>query len=272
LGRLESLARECPELETSAAVYGALLPLLRDAEVGTAPPALTPDAARERLEHGRHLLEGLDLGIDATAAHELTLRLARALETARPTAAAHRIREALERGDPHARELLPLIAGGEREAVFEAARARGLEPNMLWTLAHAGLRPALRALCRALAPLAEGIPWHHPSCFVCGAPAAIGELRADGARHLRCGQCGASWHIRRLQCPWCGNEDHATLRTLYEVGRRASCRVEACDRCRHYLKVVAAAGPTPPEALVLEDLATIHLDRVARERGYRADR
>jgi FdhE protein len=253
-------------------VYGALLPLLRHAEIAEPPPALTREAARERLEHGRYLLQGLDLGMDTAAAHELTLRLARALEAVRPTETARRVREALERGDPHTRELLPLVSDGEREAVFEAARARGLDPDLLWTLAHASLSPAFRAWCRALAPQAQGIPWQRASCFVCGAPAAIGELRADGARHLRCGQCGASWQVRRLQCPWCGNEDHATLRTFYETGRRATCRVEACDRCHRYLKVIAAAVPTPPEALVLEDLATIHLDRVARERGYRADR
>jgi len=253
-------------------VYGAVLPLLRDAEIGATVPAFTPEEACGRLGQGLHLLRGLDLGVDADAAHALTLRLARALEAVRPTASVRRLREALERGDPHARELLPHVAGGEREAVFEAARERGLDPNLLWTLSHASLRPAFRAWCRALAPLAEGIPWQRASCFVCGAPAAIGELRVDGGRHLRCGQCGASWQVRRLQCPWCGNEDHTTLRTLYEDGRRATCRVEACDRCRRYLKVVAAAVPTPPEALVLVDLSTIRLDRVARERGYEAGR
>jgi len=119
-----------------------------------------------------------------------------------------------------------------------------------------------------LAPLAEGIPWQRDSCYVCGAPAALGELREDGARHLRCLQCGAVWRVPRLRCPSCGNEDHATLSTLSEEGRRGTRRVEACERCRRYVKVIAAAAPTPDEMLLLEDLATLHLDAVARERGF----
>jgi FdhE protein len=256
----------------AAAVFGVLLPLLRDAEIGAPAPALTPEEARTRLEQGRHLLQGLDLEVDADAAHELALRLARALEAARPTASVRRLREALERGDPRAGALLPHVARGERDAVTAAARARILEPDLLWTLGQVVFRPALRGWCRALAPLAEGIAWPRASCFLCGAGAALGELRADGGRHLRCGQCGASWRVRRLQCPSCGNEDHASLCTLYEEEDLATRRVEACDRCRRYLKVIAAAVPTPADALFLEDLATHHLDRAAQERGYRRGR
>lgn len=45
-------------------------------------------------------------------------------------------------------------------------------------------------------------------------------------------------------------------------------RVEVCDKCHDYLKVIAAFHPTPPEMLPVEDLATLHLDYIARERGY----
>ena len=44
--------------------------------------------------------------------------------------------------------------------------------------------------------------------------------------------------------------------------------MEACDRCRRYVKVIAAAAPTPADLLAVEDLATLHLDVIARERGY----
>ncbi|HWR98471.1 MAG TPA: formate dehydrogenase accessory protein FdhE [Candidatus Methanoperedens sp.] len=248
----------------AAAVFGTLLPLLRDAEVSVAPPALSASAARERLGRGRHLLDGLDLGVDAAAAHELLVHLARVLESTAASAAARRLRGALERAEPHAADLLPHAAAGEREAVAALARDRGLEPDLLWTLAQAALRPALRACCDALMPLVEDAPWERDSCLLCAAPATLGELRADGGRVLRCCRCGAAWRVRRLLCPACGNEDHATLRTLYEAGRHATRRVEACDRCRRYFKLIAAAVPTPADALVLEDLATLPLDLAAR--------
>ena len=41
-----------------------------------------------------------------------------------------------------------------------------------------------------------------------------------------------------------------------------------CDECGGYLKVSAAFSPTPVELLPVEDLATVHLDYIAQERGY----
>jgi FdhE protein len=254
----------------AAVLLRALLPLLRGARIGATPPALTAEQARERLAQGRHLLQGLELDVDPAAAHELTLRLARALEAVPPAGPARRIREALERGDPQTAELLALAAAGARGAAAAVARERDLDPDLLWTLAQAAFWPALREWRRTLEPLAGGISWQRSTCFVCGAPAALGEVRADGGRHLRCVQCGAGWQIRRLQCPSCGNEDHATLRLFYEHGRHATRRVEACDRCRRYVKVVAAADPASEEELLLTCAATFDLDRVAQERGYEA--
>jgi FdhE protein len=252
----------------ASSVLAALQPLLRDAELGVELPGLSREEARRRLGAGRHLLDGVNVGIDVAAVHTLLVRLARALEAAAAPEAGRRLREAFEGDDPHAGDLLPLVAAGDREALDAAARDRGLEPDLLRVLAQACLRPALRACCAALTPLLEGVPWERASCPVCGAPATLGELRADGARVLRCCRCGAAWRVRRLLCPACGNEDHATLRTLYEEGRHGSRRVDACDRCRRYFKLVAAAVPNPAEALVLEDLATLHLDRSAQRRGY----
>jgi FdhE protein len=267
--RLAAVARETPAAAEAAAVLGALLTALREATVGVVPPEFPPAEARARLGRGSHLLEGHDLALDAEAAQKLLIALARALATAVPTPAAQRLRDTLERGGVDVAALLPHTAAGAREPVAAAARDRGLDAGLLWALAQAVLRPALCACSAALAPLAEGVPWEHAHCPVCGAPATLAELRADGGRHLRCCRCGADWRVRRLLCPWCGNEDHGTLRTLYEEGCRATRRVEACDRCGRYLKVVAAALPASPVGLLVEDLATLRLDGIARGRGYR---
>ena len=67
---------------------------------------------------------------------------------------------------------------------------------------------------------------------------------------------------------YCGNEDHNTLGYLYSENQREKMRVEVCDKCQGYLKVIAAFTPTPPGMLPAEDLATLHLDYIAQERGY----
>jgi FdhE protein len=61
---------------------------------------------------------------------------------------------------------------------------------------------------------------------------------------------------------------HARYTPEYEEERRETRRVEACERCRRYVKVIAATAPIPAELLAVEDLATIHLDLVARQHGY----
>lgn len=136
-------------------------------------------------------------------------------------------------------------------------------------LAQTALKPELREVCCEITPPIEGISWSKGIWFVCGARATPGELRDNNfAKHLRCGQCGTDWHFRRQQCAHCGNEDHRTLRFLYAEGHLETMRVEACNNCRGYLKVITSFGPTPPEMLILEELATLHLDNIAQNRGY----
>ena len=67
---------------------------------------------------------------------------------------------------------------------------------------------------------------------------------------------------------YCGNEDHKTQRYMHAESRRERMHVEGCDACKGYLKVIAAFTPTPPEMLPAEDLATLHLDFIAKEHGY----
>ena len=45
-------------------------------------------------------------------------------------------------------------------------------------------------------------------------------------------------------------------------------RIQVCERCRGYLKVGNAFDPPPAELLALDDVASVHLDLAAIERGY----
>jgi FdhE protein len=285
--RLRALVRESPDLKEAAQPYEAILPLLRDADlpVGTAP--LTPDQVRQKMEAGLPLLHDLDLELDIEAVRALMIKLATAVEEAGrkhqphklqlprfrtssvPDAAARRIKAALEEHKLEVGALMPLVAAGDTDAIASAMRELDLDPALFMTLAQNTLKPALRAWRQQLTPLAKGIPWHKGVCFVCGAAATLGELQEnDQVKHLRCAACGADWRFSRLHCMYCGNEDHKTLRYLYAEDRREKMRVEVCDTCHGYVKVISSFIPTPPEMLPVEDLATLFLDYVAQERGY----
>jgi hypothetical protein len=285
--RLRALVKESPDLNGSAQLYKAILPLLRDADLHVGTVSLTPGQARTKMEKGQPLLHDFDLDLDVEAVRELMIRLATAVEevggkhqphklrlpwlktSSEPDTAARRIRAALEENKLEVGALLPQVAAGDTGAVASAIKELELDPGLFMTLAQNALKPALRAWRKQLTPLAKGIPWQKGACFVCGAAATLGELQEnDQVKHLRCGSCGADWRFSRLQCMYCGNEDHKTLRYLYAEGRREKMRVEVCDTCHGYLKVISSFIPTPPEMLPIEDLATLFLDYVAQERGY----
>jgi len=266
--RLRAVAQESPDLKNAAQVYEAILPLLRDAElrVGTIP--LTPEQAREKMGKGQPLLFGVDLDIDLDSLRALMIKLARALE---PSAgdAAHRILLALEENTLDLGALLSAVAEGTSGPIGSVAQRLALDAELLMMVLQNALKPALREWRRQLTPVAEGIPWNKGACFVCGDAAALAELQGNNqTMHLRCSRCGADWVFRRLQCMYCGNEDPDTQRYLDSGNRNKILRAEACDTCKGYVKVIAAFSPTPTELLAVEDLATLHLDYSAQERGY----
>ncbi|MGC2062230.1 MAG: formate dehydrogenase accessory protein FdhE [Thermodesulfovibrionales bacterium] len=272
--RLRTVVKDNADLREAAQVYEVILPALRDAAITIRPVLMTSEQARAKLEKGVPLLQAVSLEIDDQEVCGLMMRLASALEKSAGqnkirADAAGRIRLTLEEGRLDVSSLLPDIAAGASEGIFSAAQSLDLDPGMLRTLLSNAMEPFLRQWCRQLAPLAEGAPWDRGQCPVCGAAATLAELQGNNqGKHLRCGSCGADWTFRRLQCLYCGNEDHNTLGLLYTEDQTDRMRVEVCDRCHGYLKVITAFAPTPAEMLPVEDLATLHLDYIAQGHGY----
>src|SRR5262249_20716795 len=132
-----------------------------------------------------------------------------------------------------------------------------------------------RVYARRLLPmidrLDEGEPsprWQHGYCPVCGGWPLVAELR--GSAHvwiLRCGAGGAGWETKSPCCPYFGNVDAPSLRSL-AVCDEGRFGISACDRCKGYLKVDRAVDVMPAEQLALDDLATARLDVAAVAAGY----
>lgn len=155
------------------------------------------------------------------------------------------------------------------QSVVSFADGLGLDPDLLRTLARFCLRPVFNEARKQLEPLVEGVAWGRGICYVCGAGASLAELQGNNQiKHLRCGQCGADWSIRRLQCARCNNEDHRTLGYLSTEKNEKTSRIEVCEKCRGYVKVITSFSPLPVEMLPVEDLATLQFDYIAQGRGY----
>ncbi|GFO59174.1 hypothetical protein GMST_14990 [Geomonas silvestris] len=293
--RLREIAAKVPELRVTTRLYETILPVQRQAEVRAAALALEPGDLHRALSGGEPLLAAADVEVDVDAAAELMLQMLVALgEAELPDAgarwrlfggsaeswsedevanlatlrrSARGIHRLLRNGRLDPGELLAQAASGDRTGFGARFAAYDVDWELLWTLAQHALKPFLHEV-RRQAPLEEIGVWQQGECYVCGASATLGELQDnDQVKHLRCGQCGADWYHPRLKCHHCGNEDHATLRYLHAEGDEHR-RVEACDRCQSYLKVITSFTPTDPELVVVEDLATLDLDFLAQQHGY----
>ncbi|MGB7061022.1 MAG: formate dehydrogenase accessory protein FdhE [Candidatus Zixiibacteriota bacterium] len=117
--------------------------------------------------------------------------------------------------------------------------------------------------------------WLKGDCPVCGSHPAIERLmRDDGKRMLRCSLCGTEWYFKRIMCPFCGNEDHDSLRYFFveedSATEKNAFRVDVCDKCKIYIKTLdeRKLPETEKPDLYLENLNTIYLDILAQKDGY----
>ncbi|HYG66317.1 MAG TPA: formate dehydrogenase accessory protein FdhE [Anaeromyxobacteraceae bacterium] len=193
-----------------------------------------------------------------------------------------------QRPDPAWRAALPIILGAVKRgslpppAAEAIRRLEPMEPAELERLGAAvlALEPAdpaaapfvLAAMevafARRAAALDPGaVPPARTRCPVCGGPPVASVVGGnDRLRYVSCGRCASRWHVTRVQCATCRETGGISY---FEVeGALAGARAEACDGCRTYLKVFDAVERPGADA-VADDAATIVLDLLVAERGYR---
>ena len=131
------------------------------------------------------------------------------------------------------------------------------------------LRPELEYVADKYGEIIAQSGWAEGYCPTCGKEPKIGEIRGDeeGERYLFCHQCGYKWNFRRIKCPFCGNEEQHSL-AYFAVEGEEHYRVDVCNKCRRYIKIVELSQKAEEINLDVEDIATLHLDMLAYEEGY----
>ena len=107
------------------------------------------------------------------------------------------------------------------------------------------------------------------SCPFCSARPVVGVLRGEGdgaKRWLLCSLCSTEWQFRRVVCPNCGEQDKEQL-PVYTAAEFDHVRVEACDRCKNYIKSIDLTRDGRAVAVV-DELATVTLNIWAENHGY----
>jgi FdhE protein len=298
--RLDDLVKRKPELAEAAAFYRAVIPVLRQAQQAVPAFTLEPRLAQEKIEAGRPLLVGEDLPLDGAATADLFLRLCRIVEDMDTTvannsgrsgwslfkrvgavrepplhepplraAAARQIRQAVAQGQLDLAVVWQAIAAGDEQGVERTAAALQLDAGLLRVLGQNSLKPALHAWAQGVNGLVSLNHWRRGRCPLCGNSPTLSEIQGkEGERRLRCAQCGAGWYYPRLQCSFCHSQDYKNLGYIAVEGEEEKYRLQTCETCRGYVKMVITYDPIAVELLPVEDLATLHLDWIANERGF----
>ncbi|WP_134701633.1 formate dehydrogenase accessory protein FdhE [Ammoniphilus sp. YIM 78166] len=140
---------------------------------------------------------------------------------------------------------------------------------LLALLAQYSLLPTLVEYSLALSRDFSLDDWKKGYCPICGAHPIMSEIReSEKFRYLRCSSCSCDWLYQRVQCAHCETTDHHQLDYLF-IEDENKYRVDVCNQCQTYVKAVHSLSPQAYPMLLLEDLATLHLDLIATEKGYK---
>jgi FdhE protein len=269
LAELERLRQDRPSLVEPAALLAELLPLLVEPLTNVIPLSLPPGRASDKLAGGVPLLRGENVALDPGTLRRRWAAVCAAVGRYQERNATGALADAAKRGRLSIEELTLAVLAGRADEVHARADALGLDAGLAATVLRFTLYPSFVSLGEALAPLRAEIAWGRGLCPTCGSWPLLGEFRGlEQDRWLRCGLCASGWEFPRLACPFCDNRDHHRLGHLHIEGEESRRRASTCEECRGYVKGLATLGALSPPGLLVADLATVHLDLVAAERGY----
>lgn len=218
-------------------------------------------------QEGFPLLEKKDFPLDISASLALFRSLCEIGEkaTLRMSEQVNKIEESIA----HKKiDLNKAFTGGIEEGKLEKiAEAVGFDKKVWLFLIHESIRPSIEAGTKKLLNELNAEAWLKNICPVCGSLPHLSLFKeAEGKRFLLCSFCGYQWRIDRIFCVFCGNKEQDSSHYFYAEGEETY-RIDACDKCHQYIKTIDARNIELIDP-VLEDLATLHLDLLASQKGY----
>jgi FdhE protein len=280
--RISALAEAEPALADDLALRGALIEIVDRAEPGSVDLRLPADVARARLAAGVPLLDRLDLPIPSSAS-SLVKRLTVAM-LADPAARrpAEAFLEALRGHRLHADQLVGESVVGHDDHLAALAASADLSPGLVASASDLAARAMLSEVARRLRPALALGAWDRAYCPVCGGRAIFGERGVSASASpspacggggrgvggtLRCGRCATAWAWALHRCLDCKAGRLKVIDTT-ALPERDGWRLAVCDSCRAYLKIAPTARSDRLADLLVDDLVTRPLDRLALERGH----
>jgi FdhE protein len=219
-------------------------------------------------KEGFSLIQKEDFPVDVEASVKLFQSICQIGKEANPHMAeqVRKIEEAIENRRLDLRKLFK--KGAKEKKVEHVADEFGLDKKVFSFLIQSSTKPSIEAAVEQLRSEFDSETWLKGYCPICASLPSLSLLKEEvGKRYLLCSYCGYQWRIDRLFCPFCNNKDQESLHYLFAEGEEAY-RIDLCDKCHQYIKTIDYRNLAESDP-VLEDLATLHLDILADQKGYK---
>ncbi|MGZ3513403.1 MAG: formate dehydrogenase accessory protein FdhE, partial [Thermodesulfobacteriota bacterium] len=220
------------------------------------------------VKEGFSVIQKDDFPVDIEASASLFKELCRIGKEANPHMAeqVNKIEVAIENRRLNLKQLFK--RGATEKKIEQAADEFGWDKKVFSFLIQSSTKPSIEAAVEQLRGEVDSETWLKGYCPICGSLPSLSLLKQEvGKRYLLCSYCGYQWRIDRLFCPFCNNKDQESLHYLFAEGEEAY-RIDLCDKCHRYIKTIDYRNLAESDP-VLEDLATLHLDILASQKGYK---
>ncbi len=233
------------------------------------PLELNADTVAIKKKDHFPLIAVSDFRIDDEAAGDLLQHLCQVTSDSKSDMAASAL-GLLNAAQSEALEVRPLFKAlleGDDTVFNKLATALAVDKEALAFLTYSAVKPSLSICAEQLSAfLPDDASWVKGYCPVCGSCPGMALLGTDGERWLCCGFCWHKWSANRIFCPFCENTDSQALHYFFSESEKGY-RVDVCDKCRKYIKTVDTRVVGHPIYPPLEQVSTLHLDMMAREKG-----
>ena len=219
-------------------------------------------------KEGFSLIQKEDFPLDIEASARLFQSLCQIGKDANPHMAeqVRKIEEALASKRIDLKKLFK--KGVKEQKIEQLADELELDKKVFSFLIQSSTRPSIEAGMGKLRNELDPETWLKGNCPICGSLPSLGLLKEEvGKRYLLCSYCGFQWRIDRLICPFCNNKEQQSLHYLFAEGEEAY-RIDLCEKCHQYIKTIDLRNLEESDPS-LEDLATLHLDILASQKGYK---
>ncbi len=243
------------------------------------PLILEPKNVKLKIDSGNSLTDTSAFIVDLNQAEELLVKICdiaqkRAVEL---RGSAEKIVESLSNKSLNVRELFNSLLQNDRETFKNIAQNLNLNEDVLVFFICQSMLPSVETCAAQLAhylqsesdaaSLDEQFVWNRGYCPICGNYPQMAFLNQSGEKHLICSFCMHNWKASRMGCSLCQNKEKDKQHYFFNEEEKEY-RVDLCDNCGQYIKVVDVRELSRAFYAPLEMLCTIHLDMQAMGHGY----